>query len=185
MKFPTLFSKHPFLFLVFTFLLIIASSCKKDANKDKLPPATQTGENTFGCLVNGKVYIPKGYDGTGRPNPHVQYDYDLNGQPFLSIETHQYNNNNSVAGIDLSFFNVVRTGYYPMPYEFKFSLGSIEILADCGISNLDSSVQRWGGGVITKLDIANSIISGTFDCKFKRPQCDTVYITDGRFDIKF
>ena len=25
---------------------------------DKLPPETQTGANTVGCLVNGKVYLP-------------------------------------------------------------------------------------------------------------------------------
>ena len=71
MKFISLFRKYPSLLIVFTFLLLIASSCKKESNKDKLPPATQTGENTFGCLVNGKVFVPKGYDGTGRPNPYI------------------------------------------------------------------------------------------------------------------
>jgi len=57
---------------------------KKDNNNnaDSLPPATQTGANTLGCLVNGKVFVPKGHGGTGRPNPHVQYDYDLNGKPY-------------------------------------------------------------------------------------------------------
>lgn len=164
MKYPFLFSKCPSLLIVFTFLLLIASSCKKDANKDKLPPATQTGENTFGCLINGEVYIPKGYDGTGKPNPKVQFDYDLQGKQFLSIETHQFKNNNSVAGIDLSFFNVVNTGNYLMPLDFKLSVGSIEILGECGISNLDSTVQRWGGGAITKLDLPHRIISGIFEC---------------------
>ena len=33
------------------------SKCKKDdpALLDQFPPATQTGANTFGCLVNGQA----------------------------------------------------------------------------------------------------------------------------------
>jgi len=31
---------------------MLVTSCKKEA--DKLPSATETGANTFGCLVNGK-----------------------------------------------------------------------------------------------------------------------------------
>ncbi|MFM6953623.1 MAG: hypothetical protein ACKOWL_01400, partial [Sphingobacteriaceae bacterium] len=27
--------------------------------KKDMPPATQTGANTFGCYVNGKIYIPQ------------------------------------------------------------------------------------------------------------------------------
>ena len=68
-------------------IVLCAASCKKDKqNQDQLPPATQTGANTFACLINGKVFIPKGYDGTGKPNPHILYDFDLQGQPFLSLE---------------------------------------------------------------------------------------------------
>ena len=38
---------------------------------------------------------------------------------------------------------------------------------------------------IEALDIANRIISGTFNFKAIKPGCDTVRISDGRFDIKF
>ena len=38
---------------------------------------------------------------------------------------------------------------------------------------------------INKSQIPNRIISGTFACVFKNSFCDTVRITDGRFDIKF
>ena len=55
------------LFLTFTLI-----NCTKSDDQDQLPPATQTGANTFGCLINGKVFIPKdktGYTppGGGRP----------------------------------------------------------------------------------------------------------------------
>ncbi|QKG53326.1 hypothetical protein [Hymenobacter sp. BRD67] len=31
--------------------------------EDQLPPATQTGAGTFGCLFNGQPWTPQGYDG--------------------------------------------------------------------------------------------------------------------------
>jgi hypothetical protein len=41
----------PLLFLVF----IVA--CKKEVNE--LPPATQTGANTFGCKIDGDMWVPQ------------------------------------------------------------------------------------------------------------------------------
>jgi len=167
-------------------MLLCAASCKKEnKNENQLPPATQTGANTFGCLVNGKVFVPKGYGSTGRSNPHVQYDYDLNGKPYLSIDARQFiNSNNSTGAVNIVFKDIVNTGSYNIPTNFTFSFGW-EKFGICGTPAFDTTVQKRGGGIITKLDISNRIISGTFNCKFKHSQCDTVYITDGRFDIKF
>ncbi len=54
-------------FILLASLLIIcltASECKKRKMPinpiDQLPSETQTSANTFGCLVNGKVFLPKG-----------------------------------------------------------------------------------------------------------------------------
>ena len=74
--------------------LLCAASCKKEnKNEDQLPPATQTGANTFGCLVNGKVWIPKGFSGTGTPNPKKIFDFDSNGVPYLQIDAKQFSQN--------------------------------------------------------------------------------------------
>src|ERR1039457_5887697 len=49
------------LFTSFIFLWFI--SCRKEhLLTNGLPPATQTGANTFGFLLNGKPWIPSGYD---------------------------------------------------------------------------------------------------------------------------
>ncbi len=41
-------------------LTLISASCKKEkTGADGLPPATQTGANTFGCLVNGVLFYLK------------------------------------------------------------------------------------------------------------------------------
>ncbi|MBO0356924.1 hypothetical protein J0X19_03115 [Hymenobacter sp. BT186] len=54
--------------------LLGLSQCKQDAPSplSQLPPATQTGANTFGCLVNGKPWTPQGYSGAA--NYSVSYD---------------------------------------------------------------------------------------------------------------
>jgi hypothetical protein len=173
-------------FLLFVFACTnIFAACKKDKNTaDQLPPATQTGANTFGCLVNGKVYVPKGYSGTGTPNPHIQYDINLNGRPYLGITADQIVNSNYRGSILIAYRNIDHLGTYLMPDDFNFSAGWTDVVGTCGTIAFDTTIKRWGG-VITKLDIPNHIISGTFNCKFKAVQCDTVFITDGRFDIKF
>lgn len=148
--------------VIATLMLLCAASCKKDkASEDQLPPATQSGANTFGCLVNGKVFEPKGYDGTGRPNPHVQYDYDLNGQPYLTIDVLHYLNGNSNGNLYIGFGNLTHTGAYLVPIDFTFLVGW-NILGNCNTPPFDSTLQRWGSGVITKLDIPNQIIAGHF-----------------------
>lgn len=59
-------------FLLIT-ALILLSSCHKDddpiAPIDQLPPATQTGAGTFGCLVNGEPFI----DNSGSFNCFYQF----------------------------------------------------------------------------------------------------------------
>ena len=182
--------KYNTLWLLLIALFSIVAGCKKDTAStatqlDILPPATQIGTNTFVCLVNGKVWIPKGYDGTGGSNPHVIFSTGLNGQPYLSIDTYQYIDNQSQGNIFVAFGNLNHSGYYPYQNDLDFLVGWSKVLGNCTTVAYDTTIKKWGGGQITKLDITNHIISGTFNFKFKTLQCDTVFITDGRFDIKF
>jgi hypothetical protein len=172
----------------------IFAACKKDKTTtpieptptgDQLPAITQTGANTFGCLINGKVWIPKGSSCGTKPNPHIIYDLGFNGKPYLDIKTGHFVNCNPQGFVNISFGNLDHLGFYNYPLDFDFSTGWPEVLNNCFTPALDSTVKKWGNGIITKLDIPNHIISGTFNCKFKTLQCDTVFITDGRFDIKF
>ena len=43
-------------------MVLALSSCSKDNDsepQDQLPPISTTGTNTAGCIINGKVLIPK------------------------------------------------------------------------------------------------------------------------------
>ena len=163
------------------------AQCKKtsSAQEDQLPPATQTGANTFGCKINGKVYIPKGYNGTGTPNPHLSFDIGLNSLPYLQIDAKQLNSANNAEGqVLIIFANISRIGRYEYPTDFNFSTGWPKYLNNCGIITFDTTIIKSGWGDIIKYDITNRIISGTFNFKFKTLSCDTVFVTDGRFDYK-
>ena len=72
-------------------LLGLSQCQKKDAGpakpEDQLPPATQTGAGTFGCLLNGQPWPLQGY--SGRPNFITTYDAGYsNGS--LAIRTYCY-----------------------------------------------------------------------------------------------
>ena len=52
---------------ILLFFIALASCSKPDATKQdpvlQLPPETQTGANTFGCIINNQVFYPR--DGSG------------------------------------------------------------------------------------------------------------------------
>ena len=60
--------KNLLLLVLATFAISCCNKGDDDQPKtelEKLPPATQTGANTAGCLVNGVAFLPKGYLVTG------------------------------------------------------------------------------------------------------------------------
>jgi hypothetical protein len=69
--------------LLFIFFVLLGSSCRKNKPNnplEELPPETQTGANTFGCLVNGQVFKPGG-SGLSGPNLAAIYQYLYSGSP--------------------------------------------------------------------------------------------------------
>ena len=146
---------------IFSLLLLpilLADSCKKNGNElSKLPTATQTGANTFGCLINGKAFIPNGYDGN-KPNFHVVADPTyMNGD--LLIEAYRYIDNYKQK-IFLGSDSIKTTGHYEIKNLGRTSVGYD--YQNCYIMFIDS-VYRTGYLDITKYDISNGILSGTFE----------------------
>lgn len=163
------------------FLLILTSSCeKKDvAPIDQLPPATQEGKGTLGFLINGQAWTPKGNDGT--PNLDFYYDpgyrageFNLGAYRILSDKNMEY------VHIFTDSLNFKRTFSLHDP-----SIGTATFANDVCSYNRDSEVFREGTLTVTKLDLQKHIVSGTFEFTLFRPGCDTVKVTDGRFDLKF
>ncbi|MDQ2770914.1 MAG: DUF6252 family protein [Bacteroidota bacterium] len=170
-----------------TYLLLLAallglSQChKKDPEPvDQLPPATQTGANTFGCLVNGQGWTPQGYN--GRSNYSLVYDAGYrNGT--LNISTYRYGGNGSpdVQYITLASDSLKAIGRYPLTIPHHQEALFSDSRTKCEFLGGDPYYRR-GTLTITRLDLQAGIISGTFEFTLAKPGCDTIKITQGRFD---
>ena len=181
MKNKTLMLYAPIIMLCFCF-----AQCKKTNTPepvDQLPAATQTGANTFGCLVDGKVYIPKGSDGTNKPNLRKIYD-NFQGDNYLAIYTYRYINNNFDGEIYFSIHNLLNIGNYITTNTKNSIIYGGVFFNNCGISGFDTTTYRNGIITVQRLDLSAGIISGIFNCKIKPSNCDTIRITEGRFDFK-
>jgi hypothetical protein len=174
--------KTPLLALPLVLLLI---QCHKDSPnpakpEDQLPAATQTGANTFGCLVNGQPYTPKG--NVGVTNFAVFYEPFPNGAG-LNILTYR------VDGAKQQFLNLGCGLITPQKRTFTLDLsageGQASYEGSAGDHGNDSGLtSRRGTITITRLDEQAGIIAGTFEFTSVRLKGDTLKVTQGRFDSK-
>lgn len=155
------------------------SGCKDDtpprplAELEKLPPATNTGKQKFGCLINGKAFVPNSTSDV--------YAVFQQGILQISGETDNPLPDQWITMILVENKATIETGTYNLttpPYEE----------AKCWFSeacfyNSDNIID--GSLTITHFDRINYIISGTFDFSAVAPGCDTLKVSDGRFDIKY
>ena len=150
--------------IIITLITLTFFSCNKDEDQpisefDKLPPATQTGAQTFGCLIDGKAFVPPKF-GSNSPNAFYQF---VGGAYTLGI------NASTGGGSGLKSINI---GCLDMPlitvanFDLKeFVSGNYfgEYFIGGGINYSGSSTTSMPGILtITRFDPSNFIISGTF-----------------------
>ena len=172
----------------------IFAACKKDKTEptelSKLPPATQTGANTFGCLVNGKAWVAQRNDCSIFCSPSFKILYDGANGGTLSITglkidlqhnvDEQFNiffdSSNFKTIHQITIFNTLRTA--------SFRNYAVNNSCNTYVRSLDSTVTHLGKVTLTKYDLPNGIFSGTFEFTLTKPGCETISVTDGRFDKK-
>jgi len=180
--------KHKLPLYLALLLLTQCSKCKKDdpAPLSQLPPATQEGKNTFGCLVNGEAFIPSGSVGLNS-NLVVSYEPSATLGGNLNIQAFRYRGDNTKQTIQLSAGPIFQARTY------RLDLGSNEGLVNyfdrakpnpCNDYFYADMSYRRGSLTLTRLDEQAGIIAGTFEVTIAKPGCDTIRITEGRFDAK-
>ena len=163
--------------------LLGLSQCKKKSNPtpgNQLPPTTQTGANTFGCLLNGQAWTPQGNDGFS--NYSVSYDptYHLG---TLSVAAYRLSGNGAnQQTIGFSSDSIRVNGVYFIKKGGRHQAGVVNRATSCQYYSQDAGVYCKGYFTITRLDLSAGIVSGTFAFTLYKPGCDTVRITQGRFD---
>jgi hypothetical protein len=174
----------------FSALLLLLTACERLAPQpvDQLPPATQEGANTFGCLVDGEVFLPKSESILHLPYS-ASYGYgSRSGSAQIRVI-------NTDIGMTLGFYFekiLFEPTYFVLPSHDTLPNTTIilnpEIFLQKGNSHpLDYRLAN-GFIDITALDTLDvRFVSGTFAFDFvnETDDSDTVSVTDGRFDLKF
>ncbi|MBD2723408.1 DUF6252 family protein [Hymenobacter armeniacus] len=173
---------------------LAAGSCKKDNPDAGLPPATQEGKNTGGCLVNGERFVATGWGGDLFSNPTPPlfggfsfdsvYTVDLNGQ---------YKGENATLTLFLkndvpkTYLLNKDTPYYPQAVPSRV-LDHATFTID-GVSKSElygTNSTQTGKVVLTRADLRAGIGSGTFEFTAASTvdRSKTITVTNGRFDRK-
>ncbi len=154
-------------------MLLTGMKCKKEnLTKDDLPPVTQEGKKTFGCIVNGLILIPR----TSSSSPPLTAEKGINS---YSIKVSS---------------NLSNPGKQRLYLSFKKN-ASNQIILDC----ITYYYEKYNGGTdykicqpfnyelnVNRLDYVNLIFSGTFSVDVPATSNSPAFkITDGRFDVKF
>ena len=176
--------------VLLSLLLSFAASCDDDISPrpdetplealDRLVPVSQRGAGTFGCLVNGELWIPEvdgasdvAIDGrTAISNP-FNLTIVANKEP-LSDERDQILVIGSVFQVDsLS------------PMKTFSNVTDKNVSGDCKKVTVETESTNFIQ--VLFFDQETQTISGRFECTMQEPDCpDTrIEITEGRFDLVY
>lgn len=179
---------------VFTLLLslaLTASSCKKDAPEAGLPPATQEGRNTGGCLINGERFVATGWGGSLLSNPIPPLFGGFSFDSVYRVELNgQYRGQNATVMLFLkarksgTYQLNQNTQYYPQGDPLVLVHHATFDVADSKGEVYVTNARNTGQVILTRADKPASIGAGTFEFTAASPfdPKKTVTITSGRFD---
>lgn len=174
--------KNLILILLTTCTLSCCSKDDKPTNPiEQLPPATQTGANTAGCLVDGIAFLPKGYI----PSGNLVCNY-IDGKDF-SLGITQKNNTQTIL-IGIITYNqrlVVGETYLLKEYGADSKFGEYTIFQDIGDLKYKTTSTISGQLKITYHNFDKAILSGTFWFDAVNSDGKIIKIREGRFDMQY
>ena len=178
------------LFTIFTFIVLTSIQCRKNKPTnpvDQLPPETQTGANTFACLIDGKVFKPKG-DPFGGPVIKAQYQF-VNGKQGFGISARRSEGEKSQSiGIGGDSIVITNRIYNLDSKNIDGKLYGMYLFSQIGTlgnSYYTNEIQK-GQITIKYFNTTNQIVSGTFwfDA-IDNTTGKIVQIREGRFDLTY
>ena len=166
--------------------ILFLSSCKKDVTE--LPPATQTGANTFGAMVDGKMWVPQGFGSIPANN---LLDARLLGNN-LFIVAQNFSSSPNETEFDITVTGVTGPGTYAL----NSNVSHPSSYASYGyyVKRNFSPINEWitsstftGSVNLTKFDTVNHIASGTFQFSAGEmfSSAPALSVLDGRFDVRY
>jgi hypothetical protein len=194
--------KTPILFFL-TILSLVGCSKEDPQVEDplaKLPPETQIGANTFGCIINNQVFYPR--DGTSSLfNPAgkglILWGAPGGTQDYDELEIRNLQDAKPANSMIIHLQNLHQLGIGEYVWKVSNFQSSIDGLMQNYVyaKIYDDDVKGWrfygsyensGKVVITKYDFTNRLICGTFSGRLRlRNSTQEIDIVNGRFDIKW
>jgi hypothetical protein len=177
-------------FLALLFLAFSFVQCKKDHPK-ALPPETITGQNTFGALVNGEVFLPGVLPGSIALQANYQHLEPALGDGFYLIIVGNYQDRTGIGKSIAVYSDSMeiqngmtyplkkrRDGQYSGDYVFYNSQTPFTLFATDDNSNT-------GQLTITPFDETNQVVSGRFWFDAVDDAGNKAEIREGRFDVHY
>ena len=175
----------PLLFL----LLLLTFSCSKEEDCDNpvdcLPPVTQIGANTAGCLVNGEVFLPAGESLNRGSVLHSQYLF-YEGKYIFSITiTDRNGKHNQLVQVGATGVELIENKTYEITMESDSTFSGIYTIGGGLIDGFTTNNETAGELKIIHIDENLRIISGTFWFDAINNEGEIVQIREGRFDVRY
>ncbi len=172
---------------IYIFLItLVFISCKKDDEVpqpiDDLPPATQVGAVMLACTVNGVPYICKGYE-----QVTAYYQWVNGGYGFVVTGRKETDSLMKISMGNMENAPIEEGKTYILNGDIPGYFGGAGLLN--GFNNFESVVTNnnyTGEMTITKFDLENEIVSGTFWFDIENPWTgEKIEVREGRFDTHF
>lgn len=179
--------------------LLLTAACTKETDpQPQLPAATQTGQNTAGCRVDGRVWLPAGdFLVSGAPVRAVYQRVGGAYQLTILLERlpDEAGDPFGQTAIRLSAPNAPSPGTFALNQLVDPRLGAGNPPHAAFIyakpspdQQLLTGPQAEGRLVITRLDTVARVVAGTFEFTGREQAGGggaSVQVTEGRFDVRF
>ena len=186
--------KNQLLYVILCSLLVIGlSSCKKKEEPTELellPSITQTGQNTFGCLLNGDAAFTSLYMSQLSSSG---VDFYLSPDSNLTISAITKNSGKRIDfRIELDYQGLLAKSHNSSNFLSLIFTANLNPDGSGGPNDFYSykngtpfmiNITKFTGNQNTG-GLNSDILSGTFDIKLTNLLNDTLKITNGRFDVK-
>jgi len=185
--------KKLFYFLLLSSICLAASCIKFEEEappEPTLPALTTEGLNTFGCYINGELWVaetPLFSEIAGIRRLEAFYHPILVNPPrehYFAIRAKKTNEDGSLdQTIIIEIENVQDEGTFEIIYSDKFYR---DINYSCSEKFFELDTISFNEVRLTRFDTLAKIASGTFSFTLINQECnETLKITEGRFDTSF
>lgn len=182
-------------FILIAFFLIRCRDSSDDATT-KLPPETQTGANTFGCLVNGRLFFPRDgtFDIVGTNKALSWWASSSSSYDYREMKVANFQDGKPLNYMFFHLHDLPTKGVGEYVWKESNFNNDIDGLMQnyLYVRAFDYNTNTWkwytsyensGKTIITKYG-GQPIVSGTFSGKLRTADGkEEIEITNGRFDI--